>query len=93
MKTDRLLAAVLALQGLTLLGQWTDRPMNAPGSSAAYGQIPNAGDQRQRLVDATALQAEELRGVNARLDKLIALLSGGDLQVTVKPADDAKGAK
>ena len=93
MTRDRLLAAVLVLQGLTLLGQWTDRPMAAPGSSAAYGQIPNAGDQRERLVDAVTAQSVELRGVNARLDKLLTLLAGGDLQVSVKPADEGRGPK
>ena len=88
MRTDRLLAAVLVMQGLTLAAAWTERP--AP-SSAAYGQIPNAGDQRQRLVDAVTLQTAELRALNAKLDKVVDALTNGKLQVSVAPPDEKRG--
>ena len=78
-KTNKLLAAIIVMQGLTLLGQWVNPTYTAP----AQAQIPDAGAQRAQVID-------ELRGINAKLDKLIDLLDGGKVQVHVSPADDKK---
>lgn len=73
--TSRLLVAVLGLQALTVLGQWTAQPsLVAP----AHAGVPTSADpsaQRQQIVD-------ELRNVNSKLDKLVTLLDSGKLQVT-----------
>lgn len=78
--TSRLLAAVLVMQGLVLMGQWTGQP-GAPAPAMAQALDPGA----QRLA-----QTEELRGINARLDKIIDLLSRGEIQVKVQTADDKR---
>jgi hypothetical protein len=77
MKTNRLLVAVLALQGLILLGQWTGAGAVAP----AQAQIPNGADQRKEMVD-------ELRTLNGKMDKLIDLLGGGKLQVQLAKPEE-----
>lgn len=85
MKTNpnRLLAVIIALQGLTLLGQWTGSPRIAP----AAAQVPDAGAQRLQMID-------ELRATNQKLDRLVTLLESGKLQVVASTPDerDARNA-
>lgn len=81
-KTNRLLAFVIVLQGLTLLGQWVS-PSYISGASA---QVPDGGSQRLQMI-------EEQRGTNARLDKLMALLESGKLQVRVQQQAEEKNAR
>jgi hypothetical protein len=76
--TTRLLTAVLVLQGLTLMGQW----FSPSYTSTASAQIPDSGALRIQTVD-------ELKSVNAKLDKLISILESGKLQVRAT-SDDAK---
>lgn len=76
--SPRLLVAIACMQALTLLGQWTGQPKMATDAQAA---IPDPGAQREATV-------AELRTVNAKLDQLIALLSSGEVKVTVE--DPAK---
>jgi hypothetical protein len=71
--------AVLVLQGLVLMGQWTGQGPVTP----AHAQIPDAGGQRQQMVD-------ELKGINSKLDKLTHALESGSIQVRVAPADEKK---
>ena len=54
---------------------------SAPPLPQASAQIPNAGAQRIDMI-------EELRGTNARLDKVITILNSGNLQVRVATPDD-----
>ena len=75
------IALVVTLQIVTVLGQWVGTPRATP--AMAQG-IPDAGLQRIQII-------EQLKGTNDRLDKLIALLSGGKLQVTVAKPDETKG--
>lgn len=79
MQTSKLLVAVLVLQGLVLMGQWTGQGPVTP----AHAQIPDAGGQRQQIVD-------ELKGINGKLDKLTQALESGSVQVRVAPADEKK---
>jgi hypothetical protein len=79
MQSSKLLVAVLVLQGLLLVGQWTSQGPVTP----AHAQIPDAGGQRQQMVD-------ELKSMNHKLDKLVQVLETGKLQVQVAPADDKK---
>jgi len=70
MNSSKLLVAVVVLQGLILLGQWTGSGPLSP----TWAQIPDAGGQRNQMID-------ELKAVNAKLDKLLDVLQSGKLQV------------
>jgi hypothetical protein len=81
MSNTRLLTVVVALQGVLIAGQW----LGAPGYlSSAHAQGTNPAQDRLDLLD-------ELHGVNAKLDKMVDILSSGDLQVRVVVPDDSKG--
>jgi hypothetical protein len=71
--TTKLLTVVLVLQSVMLLGQWLGVPSPV---TPAHAQIPDAGGQRNAMID-------ELRQVNAKLDKLAAYLESGKLEVRV----------
>jgi hypothetical protein len=78
MKTSKLLVAVIVLQTLILVSQWTGQSPVTP----AYGQIPDAGGQRQQIID-------ELKTLNGKMDKMVDTLKSGEIQVRV-PKDDKK---
>lgn len=77
--TVKLLTAVVLLQGLTLAGQWTGQPRVAAEAQAASPSDRDPATQRQQSVD-------ELKAVNAKLDKLLTLLESGKVRVTVDAA-------
>ena len=81
MRSNKLLTAVVILQGLILVGQWTGQP--AVRQAHADVTLPDPAARQVAMV-------EELKGVNARLDKLIGVLQGGDLQVKVAKDDAQK---
>jgi hypothetical protein len=79
MKTNRLLAAILMLQIITILNQWLGAPI-----SKAQAQVPDAGAQRLQIIDG-------VKATNEKLDKMISILDSGKLQVImVKPDDSQK---
>jgi hypothetical protein len=82
MNTNRLLAAVLVLQVVTLAGQWGGKPALV---SDARADLPPNPAERQLA------QTEELKQINSKLDRLISVL-GGKLQVEVTnfPKDNGK---
>ena len=84
MKTDRStskwLGPMIATQILILLTMLT----GGLTSTKAMGDIPDAGAQNAQIIN-------QLQNTNDKLDKLLALLSHGDLQVKVVKTDDAKG--
>jgi hypothetical protein len=80
MKTNKLLAGVLALQGLILVGQWTGQGY----LTSANAQVPDPANRQMQMID-------ELKEVNTKLDKLIGILESGDLQVKVPKPDEQKG--
>ena len=76
--TNRLLAAVLVLQVLTLAGQLTGRA----GSNDARADLPpDPGAQR-------VAQTEEMKSMNQKLDRLISILESGRLEVKVSNIGD-----
>ena len=77
MRTNRLLAAVIVLQGLLLAGQWLGNPALV---STAQAQ-PDPNRDRWLMID-------EMKSTNAKLDKLIGILEGGNLQVRVSSPDE-----
>lgn len=80
MRNGKLLGVVIALQGLILAGQWFD---GVSYVSPAVAQVTDPGRDRIQMID-------ELRAVNAKLDKLIGVLGSGDLQVRVIQPDENK---
>lgn len=80
MNASRLLVVVVVLQGMILAGQWLGNPSYV---SPAQAQIPDAGAQRQQIID-------ELKSVNAKLDKISSLMESGKMQVQTVSVDEKK---
>ena len=81
LQNAKLLIAIIVLQSLILISQWT-------GSGAgvvppAYGQIPDAGGQRQQIID-------ELKMLNGKMDRMTETLKNGDVQVRMSKPDEKK---
>jgi hypothetical protein len=76
--TAKWLGIIVVLQVLTLIGQWASGPLSATPARAG---IPDPGAQNNEII-------EQLKGVNQRLDSLVAVLSSGNLQVKVAKSDD-----
>ena len=72
--TNKFLVAIIVLQGLLLLGQWTGQTGTA---HAKIENLPDPGARQIQMVD-------ELKSVNAKLDRLITVVQSGDVQVKVK---------
>lgn len=95
MNTNKLFAAVIALQGLTLASMWLGQPtMVAP----AQAQLPDAGSQRAAILEEMrGLRAEmkaagaEMKAQSGKLDKISSFLESGKLQVHIVLPDDTKG--
>ena len=81
MKTNKLLATIVVLQGLILIGQWT-----GGGSylAQAQAQVPDPANRQMQMI-------EELKSVNQKLDQVVTILQGGDLQVKVMNSEEKKG--
>jgi hypothetical protein len=84
--TTKLLTAVVLMQGLVLAGQWTGAPasQSAQAQAAPGGGTADPAAYRQQTLD-------EMKAMNAKLEKVVNLLESGKLQVTVeaKKADVA----
>jgi hypothetical protein len=82
-RTARLLGVVIALQALTLAGQWLGHsgPTMLP---VAQAQLANPAAERQAMLD-------EQKVTNSKLDRLIGIFESGQLQVKVTNPDDFKG--
>ena len=81
MKTNRLLLAVIALQGLILIGQWSG---GTSMLSTAHGQVPDPANRQMQMID-------ELKSLTSKMDQLIGILKDGDLQVKVAKTEEEKG--
>ncbi len=82
MKTNKLLIGILVLQGLILIGQWT----GGNYLSTAQAQATDPAGRQMQMID-------ELKTMNGKLDTLIDVLKGGDLQVKVAKPDDSKDGR
>ncbi len=82
MKHSKWLAAILVMQGMILIGQWTGSRNALP--TAMAGDVPNPAARQMELLD-------EMKSTNTKLDKIIGLMEGGDLQVKVIQSDESKG--
>ena len=79
MKINRFVSFLIALQIMTLLGQWAGS--SGGGAAAARADLPNPAERQLAILD-------EIKTTNAKLDKLTALLQGGELQVKVAKAEE-----
>ncbi len=76
---NRVLVAVVVLQGLILFSQWNGSSPVTP----AYAQIPDAGAQRREVI-------EEMKSLNTKMDKLMELLESGRVQVKMAASEEKK---
>ena len=83
MKSTKLLVAIVGLQVLTVAGQWLGQPSVV---STASAQVPDAGAQRIEMID-------QLKAMNAKLDRLVSLLESGKLQVQTATENDTKKSR
>jgi hypothetical protein len=83
MKSTRLLVIIAVMQGLTLAGQWLGQPSMV---STAQAQVPDAGAQRERMID-------EMKNMSSKIDRLVTLLESGNVQVKTVAVDDERKAK
>jgi hypothetical protein len=74
----RYLALVVFLQFAILLTLW-GTGLSLPIAKA--DGIPDAGAQRDQMI-------EQLKATNEKLDRLVTLLSGGELQVKLSKSDE-----
>jgi hypothetical protein len=81
MKTNKLLAAVVVLQGLILIGQWSG---GTGYLSTARADIPDPGARQLQMI-------EQLSLLNTKVEEVVSILQGGQLQVKVVKAEEDKG--
>ena len=79
-RTNKLLGAIVVLQGLILLGQWSGG-VSLPQAAA---QVPDPANRQMQMID-------QLTQINGKLDQVVQVLQGGDLQVKVVKAEENKG--
>ena len=78
--THKVMAGVIVLQGLLLAAAWSGQP-----TAVARGEmnLPDPGARQLQMID-------ELKTLNAKVDRLNAALLGGELTVKVAKDKDAK---
>jgi len=81
MRNNKLIVAVLVLQGLILLGQWTGQSALTREARADI-TLPDPGARQLAMV-------EELKGLNGKMERLMGMLQSGDVQVKVVKDKDA----
>jgi hypothetical protein len=74
----RWIGVMIALQAIILLTLWGA----APSARVARADgIPDAGAQRDEMI-------QQQKSTNEKLDRLLALLAGGDLKVTINKSEE-----
>jgi hypothetical protein len=86
MKVEKLLAVILVLQVITILNQWFGGPINC-----AQAQIPDAGAQRNEIIDQLKTSNDTLKGMDEKLEKMLGLFQSGKVQVQLSKPDDNTG--
>lgn len=83
MRATRAWVILIVLQGLILAGQWFGVPSLQPAQAQ-----PAFNPERDRME-----MIEQLKSVNSKLDRMISILEGNELQVRVTSPDDRKADK
>jgi hypothetical protein len=86
MKVEKLLAIILVLQVITILNQWFGSPINR-----AQAQIPDAGAQRNEIIDQLKSSNDTLKSMDDKLDKMLSIFQSGKVQVEPAKPDDNSG--
>lgn len=79
-RNSKLLASILVLQVLTLGSQWTGQAGVSPAVAAS---IPDPGARQMQMVD-------ELKELNTKFDRFLAVVESGKLQVNVVNPEESK---
>lgn len=74
--TNKFLVAIIALQGMLIVGQWSGQP-NAAHAKVDSSNLPDPGARQIQMID-------ELKAMNGKLDRLAALVQSGEVTVKVK---------
>ena len=80
-RNEKLLGSVILVQAALLLAMFSG--IGAPRSAHADIQISNPSERQIEMID-------ELRGINGRLDKVLAVLQNGEMSVKLAKAEEAK---
>jgi hypothetical protein len=83
MKAHKLLAVIVVLQIVTILNQWFGGPI-----STAHAQIPDAGAQRNDIIEQLTNSNDHLKSIEDKLDKMISIFESGKVQVQLSKPDD-----
>jgi len=83
MKSQKVLAVILALQVMLVLQFWLGSPI-----SPAPAQIPDAGAQQLEVINELKTNNELLKGIDDKLDKMSTIFQSGKLQVELSKPDD-----
>ncbi|MEO6434397.1 MAG: hypothetical protein ABIP55_01375 [Tepidisphaeraceae bacterium] len=83
MKTNKLLAAIVVLQGVILIGQWTGG--GAAVLPQALAQVPDPANRQMQMI-------EQLSLLNGKVDQIVTILQSGDVQVKVAKTEETKGS-
>ena len=79
MRQTKILTAVVIAQSILLAIAWI-----GPSAQPAMAQIPDSGAQRTQML-------QELQNLNGKMDKLLEILDGGNLQVRLAKPDEKQG--
>lgn len=83
---NKTLGLIVVMQGLILASQWLAVPSLSPAGAQQQQpqqQMADSGTQRTAMI-------EEQKATNAKLDRMIAILESGELQVKVATPDEKK---
>jgi ABC-type bacteriocin/lantibiotic exporter with double-glycine peptidase domain len=87
MNSNRLLLAMVVMQGLTVATMWVGQP-HFNGTVSA--QIPDSGSQQAMMIEELKGIRAEVKAQGARVEKVSGLLEAGKLQVHVVLPDENK---
>jgi hypothetical protein len=74
--TNKFLVAIIALQGMLILGQWSGQP-NTAHAKGETTNLPDPGARQLQMID-------ELKSMNNKLDRLATLVQSGEVTVKVR---------
>ncbi len=81
--TNKFLVAIIAIQGMLLVGQWSGRPNAAHAKGIDTANLPDPGARQIQMID-------ELKAMNAKLERLSALVQSGEVTVKVKQQEQKR---
>jgi hypothetical protein len=84
MKSQKVLAVILALQVLLILQFWLGSPISHAGA-----QIPDAGAQQLEIINELKTNNDLLKGIDDKLDKMGTFFQSGKVQVEVSKPDES----